>query len=136
MITDDIDETKHLPMTEMPDENEDESSKMDQKSQEFAHTKDKKIENARNALDAMDIDTKLDEQKKFNETEDTPEEREGKSLDMSKLQDTITIDTHKVERDTETIFGKSNQSLTETGSSTDVVMVSINPISQNLHISK
>ena len=132
MITDDIDETKHLPMTEMPDENEDESSKMDQKSQEFAHTKDKKIENARNALDAMDIDTKLDEQKKFNETEDTPEEREGKSLDMSKLQDTITIDTHKVERDTETIFGKSNQSLTETGSSTDVVMVSINPI----HISK
>ena len=129
MITDDIDETKHLPMTEMQDENEDESSKMDQKSQEFAHTKDKKIENARNALDAMDIDTKLDEQKKFNETEDTPEEREGKSLDMSKLQDAITVDTHKVERDTETIFGKSNQSLTETGTSTDVVMVSINPIS-------
>ena len=127
MITDDIDETKHLPMTEMPDENDDDSSKIDQKSQEFAHAKDKKIENARNALDAMDIDTKLDEQKKFNETEDTPEERDGKSLDMSKLQDAITIDTHKVERDTETIFGKSNQSLTETGTSTDFIMVSINP---------
>merc|ERR1712008_524055 len=52
MITEDVDDSKHLPMTENPaDEDNEDSSKTEQKHQEFAHTKDKKKENARNALD-------------------------------------------------------------------------------------
>merc|ERR1711935_1047473 len=98
------------------------SSKPEQKNQEFAHTKDKKKENARNALDAMDIDTKMEEKKNFNEIEDKNEEREGKSLDMSKLKDAVTVDTHKVERDTETVFGQSNQVSMGNGTSSDINM--------------
>ena len=125
MVTDEIDETKHLPITDMPeDEDIEDSSKPEHKNQEFAHTKDKKKENARNALDAMDIDTKMEEKKNFNEIEDKNEEREGKSLDMSNLKDAITVDTHKVERDTETVFGQSNQVLMGNGTSSDINMVS------------
>ena len=40
MITDDIDESRHLPMTEMPeDEDPEDTSKTDQIQQEFAHSK-------------------------------------------------------------------------------------------------
>ena len=125
MVTDEIDETKHLPITEMPeDEDNEDSSQPEQKNQEFAHTKDKKKENARNALDAMDIDQKLEEQKNINEIEDKNEQREGKSLDMSKLKDAITVDTHKVPRDTETVFGQSNQVAIGNGVSSDINMVS------------
>ena len=127
MVTDEIDETKHLPITEMPEDEENEdSSQPEQKNQEFAHTKDKKKENARNALDAMDIDQKLEEQKNINEIEDKNEQREGKSLDMSKLKDAITVDTHKVQRDTETVFGQSNQVAIGNGASSDINMVSTN----------
>ena len=40
MITEDVDDSKHLPMTENPeDEDIEDSSKTEQKHQEFAHTK-------------------------------------------------------------------------------------------------
>ena len=72
----------------------------------------------------MDVDTKLDEEKKFNEkTEENPDEREGKSLDMSNLKDAITVETQKVERDTETIFGQSNQAIADSGTTNELNMV-------------
>ena len=44
MITEDVDDSKHLPMTENPeDEDIEDSSKTEQKHQEFAHTKGRLI---------------------------------------------------------------------------------------------
>ena len=72
----------------------------------------------------MDVDTKLDEQKKFDEKiEENPDERDGKSLDMSNLKDAITVETQKVERDTETIFGQSNQAIPGNGTTNEINMV-------------
>ena len=123
MVTDEVDDIKQLPITDDAQDDDNEEN-VDQISQEFAHSKDKK--NTKNALDAMDVDN--DEKPQMNDVEDIQDEdekkREGKSLDMSKLKDAITVDTSTVERNTDTIFGQSNPGL-PTATSDDVEMKNI-----------
>ena len=129
MVTEDIDETKEVPITEeTPEEDEQENETKTLENQEFA--KDQKNDNTINALDAMDVDDKPDELQKIKEHENT-EQREGKSLDLSKLQDAITVDTENVERNTETIFGRTvDQSLISKGE--DHEMLALDDIETNL----
>merc|ERR1719219_3069527 len=42
-------------------------------------------------------------------TTESNEQREGKTLDMSNLKDAITVDTLTVQRNTDTIFGSTNE---------------------------
>ena len=106
MVTEDVDETKDVPISdELPEEDE-ESKPQTIENQEFAKDKKNKDKNSINALDAMDVDDKPEELQKIKE-QDLEQLRDGKSLDMSKLQDAITINTENVERNTDTIFGRT-----------------------------
>ena len=100
-------------------------------NQEFAKDNRKNDKNSINALDAMDVDDKPEELQKIKEHENL-EQRDGKSLDMSKLKDAITVNTENVERNTDTIFGRTeDQSVIMQANEADHEMLALEDIPTN-----
>ena len=134
MMTDETDDLKHLPVNERVEETMEDNEKVDEKSQEFSHSKDKL--NTANALDAMDIDNeekpKFKQNENENELQQEEQQREGKTLDLSKLKDAITIDTENVQRNKDTVFGQSNAAFQDLEANKDYEMKSLDDISKNV----
>ena len=65
------------------------------------------------------------------EKPESHEQREGKTLDMSRLKDAITVETLTVQRNTDTIFGSSQQVVTKDSSTNDLSMLPMDDISKH-----
>jgi hypothetical protein len=113
MDDDQTKEAKRLPITSNPEDEDEDESKPTGLEQEFAHAKDKHLDkdNLEKAMDLMDIEKKPKAKKDQKEEppEDSQNQKEPTTLDLSKLKDAIKVDTQTVERNTDTIFGRTNE---------------------------
>ena len=132
MVTEEVDETKDVPISdELPNDEDEDTKPQTIENQEFA--KDKKNDkNSINALDAMDVDDKPEELQKIKERDNVEQQRDGKSLDMSKLKDAITVNTENVERNTDTIFGRTEDQSAIQTEDADHEMLALEDIQTNI----